>query len=128
MATEIFSEIKKQVAQLSAEEMRSLASFLNEEAEKKKVSSEANGEKQAGKTIDKYRGQQIIDWLKSHDVEYGGKYVALYGDEIELVAEGKTYKEANERAKEKGIKTHLWFTCPRLMKCFFEGGKKCLTN
>ncbi len=40
-------------------------------------------------------------WIKEHRKDYAGNYVALKDGEI--VAHGKTIKEANLKAKEKGF-------------------------
>jgi len=99
MAIELLSEIKKQAAMLSAEEMRSLASFLNEEAEKKSVADSKNGEHRR-KAVDKETSQKAVDWLKANKDKYGRQYVALY-DGV-LVGHGKTIREAKAEAKKNG--------------------------
>jgi hypothetical protein len=51
-----------------------------------------------------------IEWLKIHRAEYAGNYVAL--KDGELIAFGKTIKEADLRAKEKGVKKTLLHYIP----------------
>lgn len=46
-----------------------------------------------------------IEWLKKHRYEYAGNHVALY--EGELIAFGRTIKEADTKAKAKGYKKTL---------------------
>ena len=96
MAIELLSEIKKQAAMLSADEMRSLASFLNEEAEKKGVSTEPSQEEVKHTPLDEERRRKNLEWLKANREKYGGQYVVL--DCGVLVAVGQTYKEAREKA------------------------------
>lgn len=49
-------------------------------------------------------------WVKEHHDEYAGNYVAL--KDGELVAFGKTIKEADTKAKEKGVKDPLLHYIP----------------
>ncbi len=44
-------------------------------------------------------------WVKEHHAEYAGKHVAL--KDGELIAYGNTIKEADLKAKEKGVKNPL---------------------
>lgn len=48
------------------------------------------------------RRQKSIAWIKSHVVEYGGKYVALDGDK--LIAVGERHGDALKAAIEAGYK------------------------
>ncbi len=50
-------------------------------------------------------------WIKEHHAEYAGKYVAL--KDGELIAFGKTIKEADVNAKEKGVKNTMLTYLPR---------------
>lgn len=92
--------MKKQAAMLSAEEMRSLASFLNEEAEKKSESIELSQEEVEQPTLYEERRSKNLEWLEANREEYGGQYVVL--DCGDLVAVGESYKEAREKAKAAG--------------------------
>ena len=42
-----------------------------------------------------------MNWLKTNSEQYAGIYVALDGDK--LVGAGKTIREADEQAKQKGV-------------------------
>ncbi|MGE0884631.1 MAG: DUF5678 domain-containing protein [Blastocatellales bacterium] len=44
------------------------------------------------------RRQMQMEWLKANNDEYGGQYVALVGNQ--LIGTGKTFREANEAARE----------------------------
>lgn|GEM_PF-847697 len=46
--------------------------------------------------------ERRLDWLKTHREEYAGQYVALVGDT--LVGHGRTMREANEQARQNGVK------------------------
>lgn len=48
------------------------------------------------------RRQQQMEWLKSNVDQYGGQYVALVGEQ--LIATGKTFREANEMARATGCR------------------------
>lgn len=51
-----------------------------------------------------------IEWLKEHQAEYAGNYVAL--KDGQLVAFGRTIKEADMKAKEKGFSKTLLHYIP----------------
>lgn len=59
-------------------------------------------------------------WIKEHHAEYGGNYVAL--KDGELVAVGKTIKEADVKAKAKGVKNPLLTYLPKEDEEIFCGG------
>lgn len=50
-------------------------------------------------------------WIKEHHAEYAGKHVAL--KDGELIAFGDTIKEADLKAKEKGVKNPMLAYLPR---------------
>lgn len=50
-------------------------------------------------------------WIKKHYAEYAGKHVAL--KDGELIAFGDTIKEADLKAKEKGVKNSMLAYLPR---------------
>ncbi len=56
------------------------------------------------------RRKQHIQWLKDHQAEYAGQYVALDG--YGLVAQGKTFVEVYQAAQKAGVKkpfvTHVF--------------------
>jgi hypothetical protein len=93
MQTETLTQIKQQIVLLDEDSKKDLAEFLAEELESKKESVALPVEDEAG--------QSQIEWLKENREKYAGKYVALHGSE--LVVEGKTLREAREKAKEKGF-------------------------
>ena len=59
-------------------------------------------------------------WIKEHHAEYAGMYVAL--KDGKFVAAGKTIKEADIKAKEKGFKNTLLTYLPREDEEIFCGG------
>lgn len=93
MQTETLTQIKNQIVLLDEDSKRDLADFLAEELEGNKQS--------AVLPISDRERQEQIEWLKANREKYAGKYVALHGSE--LVGEGKTLREAREKAKENGF-------------------------
>ncbi len=93
MQPETLTEIKQQIILLDEDSKKDLADFLAEELESKKESVSLPIADEV------YKSQ--IEWLKENREKYAGKYVALSGNE--LVSEGKTLREAHEKAKEKGF-------------------------
>lgn len=89
---QILDEIVERVPKLNNEERRELIQLLQEEVSKEK----SNGEKSPNPNI---------EWLKEHRDKYAGNYVALF--EGELIAFGRTIKEADTKAKAKGYKKTL---------------------
>ena len=93
MQTKTLNRIKQQIVLLDDTAKQDLADFLAAEL------------KSANETIhlessEEERNRQL-DWLKENREKYAGKYVALVGDK--LVGEGKTIREAHEKAKENGF-------------------------
>ncbi len=93
----VLDEIVEKVPALTSEERRELIQLLQEEEKK----AEQTGGKNPSPNI---------EWLKAHRGEYAGNYVALY--EGELIAFGKTIKEADTKAKAKGYKKTLLHYIP----------------
>ncbi|HSK71502.1 MAG TPA: DUF5678 domain-containing protein [Pyrinomonadaceae bacterium] len=85
----VLDEIIEKTRSLTNEERDELIRRLQKQAE----TSKSNGGKNPSPNI---------EWLKEHRDEYAGNYVAL--KDGELIAVGKTIKEADLRAKEKGVK------------------------
>ena len=85
-------EIAEKVPNLTSEERRELIQLLQEEERKSKTGGGKNP-------------SPNIEWLKEHRNEYAGNYVALF--EGELIAFGRTIKEADTKAKAKGYKKTL---------------------
>ncbi len=89
---QILDEIAEKVPNLTSQERQELIQLLQEEERKEKP----NGGKNPSPNI---------EWLKIHRDEYAGNYVALF--EGELIAFGRTIKEADTKAKAKGYKKTL---------------------
>ncbi len=96
MSVETLEAIKQQTAVLSRQEKFVLANYLLEQT--KEEAATANGSHIA--TDDVKRRQ--LEWLKNNREKYAGQYIALDGDC--LVGHGATIREANEQAKQKGVK------------------------
>lgn len=92
MSAVLLDEIKEKAAELTNEERRELIQLLQEQEQKINL----NGKKNPSPNI---------EWLKKHRDEYAGNYVAL--KDGELIAFGRTIKEADLKAKEKGVKNSL---------------------
>jgi|SRR5215213_1353288 len=103
----VLDEIVEKVSSLTSEERRELIQLLQEEENEKR--NEENGSVHPN-TI----------WINEHYAEYAGKYVAL--KDGELIAYGKTIKEADLRAREKGVKNSLLTYLPREDEEIFCGG------
>ncbi len=92
---QILDEIAEKVPSLTSEERRELLLLLQEEERKEKSEDGKNP-------------SPNIEWLKANRDEYAGNYVALF--EGELIAFGRTIKEADTKAKAKGYtKTFLHY-------------------
>jgi len=93
MEAVLLDEIIEKVISLKPEERCKVIRALQEEERKTKT----NGGKGSvhPNTI----------WIKEHYAEYAGKHVAL--KDGELIAFGDTIKEADLKAKEKGVKNAM---------------------
>lgn len=94
----VLDEIIKKTRQVSDEERDELIQVLQQQ----KNESKKNG----GKEI----VQPNIKWLKKHRSEYAGNYVAL--KDGELVAFARRIKEADLKAKERGVEKPLLHYIP----------------
>ncbi len=92
----VLDEIIEQAVKLKPEEQRKLIEVLQE---KSKSKTKGKG----------YVSPDTI-WVKEHHAEYAGNYVAL--KDGKLIATGKTIKEADLKAKEKGVKNPLLHYIP----------------
>lgn len=90
---QILDEMIERVPSLSSEDRQKLIRLLQEEEQKEKPNTE------------KKSLNPNIEWLKEHRDEYAGNYVALF--EGELIAFGRTIKEADTKAKAKSYKKTL---------------------
>jgi Family of unknown function (DUF5678) len=89
----VLDEVIEKVAQFSDEERDKLFQFLLETKQKSKT----NGGKG-------YVSPNTI-WVRENSHKYRGMHVAL--KDGELIAVGKTIKEADVKAKEKGVEKPL---------------------
>ena len=89
----VLDEIIKQTEQISDEERDKLIAVLQEQKNK--------NQKNGGKGF----VHPNTIWIKEHHSEYAGKHVAL--KDGELIAFGDTIKEADSKAKEKGVKNAM---------------------
>jgi hypothetical protein len=108
----VLDEIVEKTSELSSEQRRELIQLLQEQEKKNSLKSSlsissvsVNLESNHKKNPD-----PNIEWLKKHQSEYAGNYVAL--KDGEFVAFGKTIKEADVKAKEKGVKKPLLHYIP----------------
>ena len=112
MPTVLTDEIIEKTVNLSAKERSKLIKILQEqerEDAKGALSISAVSVKMMPKN------KKTIDsntlWIKEHHAEYAGKHIAL--KEGELIAFGDTIKEADTKAKKKGIEKFLLTYLPR---------------
>lgn len=104
----MLDEITEKSLSLTHEERRRLIAILQEQENKTQEKTGAG-----------YVSPDTI-WIKEHHHEYAGNYVALKNGE--LIAYGKTIKEADLKAKEKGVKNSLLTYLPKLDEEIFCGG------
>ncbi|MBI1829274.1 MAG: hypothetical protein HYR87_07370 [Thaumarchaeota archaeon] len=96
-------ELIEQTGKLSVIEKQLLANHLLEEVKQKGgLSNDINSISSQSVDNELRKRKQHIQWIKDHQAEYAGKYVALDG--YCLVGEGNSYPEAYEMAKKAGIK------------------------
>lgn len=98
MSTTI-EEILREARKLTPEERRELAEALLEEGERSVAGTGGRGDEEGRATGGEIRRRRL-EWLKAHRSEYGGQHVALDG--ITLVAAGRSYREAKEKALSTG--------------------------
>jgi len=92
-------EIIEQVISLKPDDRRKVIQAL-QEAESKTKTNGAKG----------FVHPNTV-WIKEHHAEYAGKHIALKGGE--LIAFGDTIKEADVKAKKKGVEKFLLTYLPR---------------
>ncbi len=93
----VLDEVIEKVKTFSKEEKDKLREVLSDNETEKKGKNKG------------YVSPNTI-WVKEHHAEYAGNYVAL--KDGELVAFGKTIKEADTKAKAKGVKKPLLHYIP----------------
>ncbi len=93
MEAVLLNEIIEKAAGLKPEERQKLIRYLQNQESKPKT----NGGKG-------YLHPNTV-WIKEHHTEYAGKHVAL--KDGKLIAFGNTIKEADLRAKEKGVEKYM---------------------
>ncbi len=93
METILLNEIIEKTANLTTEERQKLIRLLQEQESKPRT----NGEKG-------YVSPNTI-WVRDNSHKYRGMHIAL--KDGELIATGKTIKEADLKSKEKGVKNPL---------------------
>ncbi|MGI8670155.1 MAG: DUF5678 domain-containing protein [Aridibacter sp.] len=98
MATAVIDEILEKVETMTDEDRQELVKRIQEQEKKTKP----NGKKG-------YVSPDTI-WVKENRAKYAGLHIAL--KDGKLIATGKTIKEANEKAKAKGVEN------PRLAYMF----------
>lgn len=98
MSVGILDEIIEKTAELTKEERQELIKLL----QKQEVNTKPANKKG-------YVSPNTL-WIKKHHAEYAGNYVAL--KDGELIAVGKTIKEADLKAKEKGFDKTLLHYIP----------------
>jgi hypothetical protein len=92
-------EVLREARKLPPDERRELAETLLEEGVQSAAGAEvALAAKGSGPTIEVRRRR--LEWMKAHRAEYGGQHIALDG--ATLVAVGRTYREAKEKALAVG--------------------------
>ncbi|MDQ3087640.1 MAG: DUF5678 domain-containing protein [Acidobacteriota bacterium] len=96
MSVKLLDSIKQQANRLSPKEKNQLANYLLQET---KISVEKDLGLH-GETEEETRAARM-KWLKANSEQYAGMYVALDGGK--LVGAGKTIREADEQAKQKGV-------------------------
>ena len=94
----VLDEILEKTEDLTDEDRDKLIRLIQEQKKEKK----SNGKKG-------YVSPNTI-WIKENRAEYAGNYVAL--KDGELIASGRTIKEADTKAKEKGYKKTLLHYIP----------------
>ena len=93
------NELFERVVQLSDEERQEFMQLMQKE--EKNIQTNGNKGSVSPNTI----------WMRQNQHKYAGLHVAL--KDGELIATGKTIKEANVKAKEKGIEKPLLAYIPR---------------
>lgn len=99
MSTTLIETIKEQLAALTPQEQAEVWQFLTEHL---KAASHPTPPTRPEEDIEvaETRRRKRMEWMKAHDAEFSGQYVALDGDH--LVGLGRTFREAKEVARATG--------------------------
>jgi len=100
MATKLLNDLMQRSSGLSLSEKRRLALFLTEEVPKDNGGTPEFRLRLNAPEIHSKHREQYLAWLKAHQKEYGGQYVALHGER--LLGSGQTIRDAARAAKENG--------------------------
>lgn len=103
MATELFNDLVRRASELTPQEKRRLARVLSQEAGISETAFVEAGIPLNAAGLHSQKREQHMAWLKAHREEYSGRYVALDGDQ--LMGDGRTIREATERAKDNGCES-----------------------
>jgi hypothetical protein len=110
MWRKFLTEVKQMQAVLIDEMIEKAANLTSEERQKLiRALQKQEGEPKTNGGKGNIHPNTI--WIKEHHAEYAGKYVAL--KDGELIAFGKTIKEADLKAKEKGVKNTMLTYLPK---------------
>jgi hypothetical protein len=103
MSDERLSEVKRQIIALTMNEKLDLAAFLDEQVRKDQEAEavESNASNGQAEAFDPYRRREL-EWLKQHDKEYAGQYLALFGDR--LIAHAENLRDLDRLVKQSGVK------------------------
>lgn len=108
MATELLRDLMARSSELTMEEKQRLAQYLSEQV--KNGNGDEDSVSAQKRQPDHRKGQLSVAWLKSHGEEHAGQYVALDGDQ--LVGSGRTIRDAQTAAKDKGYPQALLVHVP----------------
>jgi len=92
-------EVLREARKLPPDERRELVETLLEEGARATSSEGRLNDEKGGEAAIEVRRRRL-EWMKAHRAEYGGQHVALDG--AELVAVGRSYREAREKALAAG--------------------------
>ncbi len=104
MTSQTIQRIIEEVRQLPSELRRQLREALDREEQAGRdehLSPNASPDLAADADTTETKRRLRTEWLKQHQAEYAGKYVALNGDQ--LLGVGATYPEAARAARASGV-------------------------
>lgn len=117
MSVELLSIMKQQADSLTVQEKVQLATYLNEKLKQTEQSQQTD--KGDSSDLKEIKRQRNMEWLKANWEEYRGLYVALDGGQ--LVGQGATISEADQQAKQQGIKKPLLVRVPNEGEALYSG-------